>query len=187
MSMAKLYEQADRIGMTISEDVGGPVFNDSCVHEDSKDEAEKIKAAILNDLEAWKAYNGLAEPPFQDLTYFASTDKCEFVIQKDEALFASYPDTRPPVIDGLLRQGETMNIIAATKVGKSWLALGLAYSVANGEQWLGFQTVAGNVLIIDNELHAETLSSRMQTVKSAMGCSDDSPVYSATIREVLLG
>src|SRR5262245_32894693 len=40
-------------------------------------------------------------------------------------LLRRYPDLRPAVIEGLLRQGETLNLIAAPKVGKSWLTLGL--------------------------------------------------------------
>src|SRR5262249_32859755 len=36
-------------------------------------------------------------------------------------LMSKYPELRPPVICDLLRQGETMNVIAAPKSGKSWL------------------------------------------------------------------
>jgi len=34
-------------------------------------------------------------------------------------LIAAYPSLRPPVIEGLLRQGETMNVIAPSKTGKA--------------------------------------------------------------------
>ena len=85
-------------------------------------------------------------------------------------LLAAEPELPPPIIEGLLREGETANIIAAPKVGKSWLALSLALSVANGRQWLGrFHCTAGRVLLIDNELHAATLSARLRDVRDAMG------------------
>ncbi|NRA37897.1 MAG: bifunctional DNA primase/polymerase [Planctomycetes bacterium] len=38
----------------------------------------------------------------------------------------------PKVIEGILRQGETMNIVAAPKVGKSWLVLDMALAIATG-------------------------------------------------------
>jgi hypothetical protein len=85
-------------------------------------------------------------------------------------LVEQHPDLRPPLLHGLLRQGETMNVISAPKVGKSWLVTGLALSVATGRLWLDtFQTEQGNVLIIDNELHGETSASRIPRVAKAMG------------------
>lgn len=73
-----------------------------------------------------------------------------------------YPHMRPPRIEGLLRDGETMNIIAASKIGKSWLAKAMAIHVATGRNWLGHECHAGRVLYVDNELHAETFSSRIR-------------------------
>ena len=65
-----------------------------------------------------------------------------------------------------------MNIIAPTKIGKSWLVLDLAMAVATGRAWLGtFPTEPGNVLLIDNELHRETLSHRLHRVAEARGIS----------------
>lgn len=85
-------------------------------------------------------------------------------------LYASHPALRAPVIEGLLREGETMNVIAAPKTGKSWLTIDLALSVATGRKWLGtYQTVRGDVLIVDNELHPETISHRIPKVAEARG------------------
>jgi len=75
----------------------------------------------------------------------------------------------PPVVHGALREGETMNIIASPKVGKSWLASSLAISVASGVDWLGFPVELGPVLHIDNELHANTSTHRYRRLADAMG------------------
>jgi len=84
-------------------------------------------------------------------------------------LMAKHQTLRAPVICGLLRRGETMNVIAPPKTGKSWLVLGLAMCVATGRRWLdSFETVAGDVLIIDNELHAETLAHRIPQVAECL-------------------
>lgn len=83
-------------------------------------------------------------------------------------LVMEYPELRPPVIHGLLRQGETMNVIAAPKVGKSWLAIDLAMAVATGRPWLDtYPTNQGKVLILDNELHGETSANRIPKVAVA--------------------
>jgi hypothetical protein len=103
-------------------------------------------------------------------------------IRSAAQLVSDHPTLRPAVIQGLLRRGETMNIIAGPKVGKSWLVLGLLVSVARGEDWLGFPTSKQNVLLLDNELHAETLSSRLKRVCDAVGCEIPPNIDTAVLR-----
>ncbi len=77
-------------------------------------------------------------------------------------LISDHPQLSEPIIDGLIRRGETANIIAAPKVGKSWLAYALALCIAMGYSWLGrFLCRRGRVLLIDNELHPNTLANRI--------------------------
>lgn len=80
----------------------------------------------------------------------------------------AYPQELPPIIDGILREREVMNVIAATKIGKSWLSLGLLMAIATGRTWLGRATAQGRVLLIDNELRRETIAKRIRTVASAL-------------------
>ena len=95
-------------------------------------------------------------------------------------LVCRYTDLRRPVIHGLLREGEVMNIIAPPKTGKSWLATDLALAVATGRPWLGtFETIKGDVLIIDNELHPETSAHRIPRVAKARGLPLDT--YAARV------
>lgn len=89
------------------------------------------------------------------------------------ALCAAKPALRPSLIDGILRLGETMNVIAAPKVGKSWLVTDLALAVATGRPWLGYGTQQRDVLILDNELHGETSANRVPKVAAARGLSLD--------------
>ena len=79
-----------------------------------------------------------------------------------------FPVMRPVLIDGFLRIGETMNIIAAPKTGKSWLVTQLCVCVASGTDWFGHVCTPGRVLIIDNELHEETSANRIPLVVEAM-------------------
>lgn len=84
------------------------------------------------------------------------------------ALIESNPDLRPEVITGVLRRGETANIIASPKMGKSFLAGGLAWCIATGIPWLSHNVTQGRCLIIDNELHPETLAKRFERIATEM-------------------
>ena len=82
---------------------------------------------------------------------------------------AKHPAMRSPLIAGLLREGETANLIAAPKVGKSLLAMLLAISTTIGRPWLDtFACFKNKVLYVDNELHAETLADRARYLMKAM-------------------
>ncbi len=89
-------------------------------------------------------------------------------------MVADYPRLDEPVIDGLVRLGETCNIIADPKAGKSWLSYGLALHIILGASWLGrFRCRAGRVLVIDNELRPSNIANRIPTVARAMGLEPD--------------
>tara|TARA_R110002072_G_scaffold59882_6_gene152225 strand:+ start:23623 stop:24576 length:954 start_codon:yes stop_codon:yes gene_type:complete len=97
-------------------------------------------------------------------------------------LIKDHPDQSPPIIGGLLRIGETMNVIAAPKIGKSWLVHGLARSVALGIPWLGFEVRQGRVLIVDAELHQSELACRLRSVVSEGGDGEDIAVDILSLR-----
>jgi peptidyl-tRNA hydrolase len=87
-----------------------------------------------------------------------------------EMLKSSAPDRRPYVIEGLLRRGETMNIIAAPKTGKSWFVYNLAATLATGGEFLGWTSPHNlKCMIVDNELHAEELAFRVSGVQEQLG------------------
>ena len=82
----------------------------------------------------------------------------------------SAPQRRPYVIHGLLRRGETMNLIAAPKTGKSWFVYNLAAKLATGGDFLGWTSPHNlKCMIVDNELHPEELAFRVGSVQDAMG------------------
>ena len=84
------------------------------------------------------------------------------------------PTLKPPLIEGLLRRGEVAGIHAKSKVGKSWLGYQISLSVASGYYLFGkFRCHRGRVLILDNELHAETLAYRLPKSARAMNLNDD--------------
>jgi hypothetical protein len=87
-------------------------------------------------------------------------------------LVQRFPSMRLSVIEGVLRQGESMNIIAPPKTGKSFLVGGLAWCVATGRPWLSHDVRQCKVLVVDNELHEETLASRYDRIAFEMQIDD---------------
>jgi hypothetical protein len=83
-------------------------------------------------------------------------------------LAENYPNMREVLVDGLLRTGEVMNIIASPKVGKSLFIANLAWSLVTGRPFLNRQVKKSRVLVIDNELHTETIVSRYSAVAEAL-------------------
>lgn len=130
-------------------------------------------------LDQLQAASETIEPEFGNLNLALPTKSVRQLLNEN-------PDLRRPVIHGLLREGETMNVIASPKIGKSWLVTDLALAVATGRPWLGtFETVAGDVLIIDNELHRETSANRIPKVMKARGIPLDAiaeRVFVANVR-----
>jgi hypothetical protein len=91
------------------------------------------------------------------------------VISRAVDLIHAHKEMRRPIIRGLLRSGETMNIIAPPKTGKSWLVSNLAINASLGRKWMDYDTVESRVLLIDNELHSETTANRLPALCMAMG------------------
>jgi RecA-family ATPase len=87
-------------------------------------------------------------------------------------------EMREEIVGGLLRRGEVCNWIGAPKTGKSWLLHRLVLGMASGH---GFTTKKqndlfiqqGRVLLVDVELHRETLENRLHAVAQQMMVSAD--------------
>lgn len=88
-----------------------------------------------------------------------------------EALMQRAPEHSPAIVEGLFREREVVNVVAAPKTGKSWLVMGLALSIALGRKWLDFNVNKGNVYMIDNELHETAFARRMAASMECLGIS----------------
>lgn len=84
-------------------------------------------------------------------------------------LTSLHPTKSEPLIDGLIRLGETMNIIAPPKCCKSWLTYYKALCIVTGRMLFRFATRKGKVLLLDNELHPAIIVDRIARVATEMG------------------
>lgn len=78
---------------------------------------------------------------------------------------------REVLVQGIARRGDVMNIIAAPKVGKSWLVQDLAVSMCGDASWLGrsLKPGGGRVLLVDNELHPQEGEPRLEEIAAHKG------------------
>lgn len=88
-------------------------------------------------------------------------------------LSKSHTELRRAVLNGLLREGEVLNLVAPPKTGKSWLVYQLLLCMVTGRRFLGYLPSPGKVLLVDNELHKETLAFRIPISAKAMGIGPD--------------
>ncbi|MFV0442825.1 MAG: AAA family ATPase [Planctomycetaceae bacterium] len=93
----------------------------------------------------------------------------KLVPQRFGAFRAAHPKLRDPLIEGVLRECETLCLHGKAKAGKSWTMLHLCLCIATGSPWFNrFCCERGPVLIIDNELDPANLAQRVETVAEAM-------------------
>ena len=84
-------------------------------------------------------------------------------------LLANPPPRPAVIIEGVLNYGEKMLLGGASKVGKTWLALDAAVSVACGVPWLGYQTQKARVLFVNLELADWAIASRVRLICEQKG------------------
>jgi len=84
--------------------------------------------------------------------------------------YIANPPPRPKVlIEGVLNYGEKMLLGGASKVGKTWLAIDLAISVACGVPWLGHPTQKARVLFVNLELADYAIAYRVKCICEQKG------------------
>lgn len=139
--------------------------------EDEWNKLSKLKKIDMNDLACM--FNAETILDFLDNTptHVVSWAGSPFVSLG--SLYDECPVLREEVITGLLRRGEIMNIVAAPKSKKSWLAGNIAMCCIGGgcifdkPQFRCVKT-GEKVLVIDNELHRETIAQRGRDFSEAM-------------------
>lgn len=93
---------------------------------------------------------------------------------EDVSEFLGEPLEQVPVlIDGLLHRGHVMGIIGSAGIGKSWMLIELAVSIATGGWWMGYKCERGKVLFVNPEIDGPNLRNRIRAVCQLMGVSGE--------------
>lgn len=72
------------------------------------------------------------------------------------------------IVEGLIHARGVTLINAGSKIGKTWLSLALAMTVAGGGTWLGRRCLPGKCLFLNFELWRETMRERLHKVSEAL-------------------
>ncbi len=127
----------------------------------------KLKKIDANDLMHELGPAGFIKWLNESPTYCVKWDDSDIVSGRQ--LTINYRTMRDPIIQGLLRRSEIMNIIAPPKSSKSWMGMNIAMNIIGGGKLFDkFQCERGRVLIVDNELHPETITQRLRDVAPAL-------------------
>ena len=76
----------------------------------------------------------------------------------------------PVIIEGMLAQGDLSLITAGSKSFKSWLALQIAITTANGIPFLGRQTLPTKTLVLNFELKPSSIRNRLKGIARRLNC-----------------
>jgi hypothetical protein len=99
------------------------------------------------------------------------TDYPRLSLVRQDALVAKNTPLPPPVIDGLISQGEIALLAAEPKAGKSWFLLQAANSIGAGVPFLGFPTVQGPVVYVNTEVSDAAWENRCRWMEAGIGVS----------------
>lgn len=87
--------------------------------------------------------------------------------------FVSSTDIIRPneLVEGLIHQGTKAVLASGSKIGKTWILLDMALSVATGTNFLRWKTNTGKVLFINFEIQRAFIKSRVETLMQRRGIS----------------
>ncbi len=91
-----------------------------------------------------------------------STTNAAAVWTREPASIAALSD--PPIVDGLLREREVVQVVGAAKTAKTWFSLALALAIARGGKFLEIRTHPRRVLYLDYELKPGTFAKRLSMI-----------------------
>ena len=81
-----------------------------------------------------------------------------------KSVWDNLPELSPPLIDGILRQGQKMLLSGPSKAGKTLLLMELAIAIAEGTKWLNWQCTQGKVLYVNLEVAEASCFHRFKEV-----------------------
>lgn len=110
----------------------------------------------------WGTWREYAENKFDEIEF---PDVFTFDIYKGKA-----PEMRPAIIDQILRLNHKMIFSAPPKAGKSWFAIQLAITIAEGRKlFKKFPCMQGDILLVNSEIDPDSFANRIFTSYQAMG------------------
>jgi len=86
-------------------------------------------------------------------------------------------DLPTDLIEGIVRKGDKLTIVAPSKANKTHMLIQLAISVSTGGYFMDRACEQSNVLFIDTELQKNSHAHRVDKIKNALKCGLDDGAY----------
>ena len=102
-----------------------------------------------------------------------------------QAIIDDVPDI-VHIVEQVFRALTKIAVIGKWKVAKSFFAIQLGISIASGAEFLGFKTIASNVLYINFEISEEMLQQRIQDLHHKMPSCNPARFKSLTLTDLSL-
>jgi len=107
------------------------------------------------------------------------------ILSGAQAIIDDVPDI-PHIVEQLVRAQSKTAVIGKWKVAKSFFAIQLGIAIASGAEFIGFKTIASNVLYINFEISEEMLQQRIQDLHHKMSNLNLARFKSLTITDLSL-
>jgi hypothetical protein len=109
------------------------------------------------------------------------TDKPRFIFQTSKDAMKPRPPIEWIVENFMVKAGLCM-VTGDAGSGKTWTALDMGVSIAEGQPWLGRAVIQGAVLVIDEESGDHRLATRLTKILRGHNGSESTPLYYTTMQ-----
>lgn len=129
----------------------------------------RMPGVIRNGHKQWLVDTNIGQPSWSEWKEWIEGVNDELPDFEDLAgALSDLPPLDPPLIEGVLRQGQKMLLVGPSKAGKSYALMQLAIAIAEGGYWLGWKCTQGKVLYVNLEIAKATCYNRFAEIYKAM-------------------
>jgi hypothetical protein len=128
----------------------------------------------LKDLLEWlEEHRGLG--PKEVGKYCRSSSAYRNIVVSEYSDLIKAPPLPDAIIDGLLYPELKMLLASSSKIGKTWMGIDMALSLASGREWMGFDTCQSRVFYLNMEMPEPWFLHRICDVRRAKGIGELPP------------
>lgn len=129
----------------------------------------RMPGIMRNGHKQWLVDTNIGQPSWSEWKEWIEGVNDELPDFEDLAgALSDLPPLDPPLIEGVLRQGQKMLVVGPSKAGKSYALMQLAIAIAEGGRWFGWQCAQGKVLYVNLEIAKATCYNRFDEIYKAM-------------------
>lgn len=126
-----------------------------------------MPGAMISGKQCYVIETEVGAPSFEEWKSWAEAYLDGDPLVESSLSYQEAPPKNTEVINKLFRQGHRVLLAGEAHIGKSFMAIDLALSVAHGEEWLGYSSEETGVLFVNVESESSTFVGRVFEVANA--------------------